>query len=468
MKTETVIAANRFGLGARPGDLISIDQDPRRWLLDQLQGPSRVASEILALPSSAAALVDVQEVREMRRDARQSAAADNEEPAADIVQQYGKTVRQYYLQQTEARYQVAAGTDYPFHERLVHFWSNHFAVSADKQPLPAIAGLFENEAIRPNIAGKFADLLLAVESHPAMILYLDNQRSIGPDSALAKRASRRRPDQKIGLNENLAREILELHTVGVDGGYTQADVTSFARIITGWSVGGGPEGRLREGTPGRFEFRETIHQPGSQVVMGQRYQQTGMEQGKAVLRDLASHPSTAQFIAGKLARHFISDNPPASAIENIARVYRETGGDLPSVHRALVESDAAWQHTHAKYKTPHDFVVSALRAFNRVPENGRLVVGALDLMGQTPYRPGSPAGWPDTAEAWGGADALYKRIEWAHSVGRLAGPQSKPDELAQSVLGPTIGNHTRDAISRAESAQQGLTLFLVSPEFQRR
>lgn len=470
MKTETVIAANRFGLGARPGELGTIERDPKSWLLEQIKGPSRLPSEIRDLPTSAAALVDVQKVREMRRDARQLSedSPDADAPAADIVEQYGKTVRQHYIQQTEARYVVAAKTDYPFHERLVHFWSNHFAVSADKQPMPAVAGLYENEAIRPNIAGKFADLLIAVETHPAMILYLDNQRSIGPGSALAKRANRRRREQEVGLNENLAREILELHTLGVDGGYSQDDVTSFARAITGWSVGGGEKGRFAEGTPGKFEFREIIHQPGNQTILGKKYQQSGMAQGVTVLRDLASHPSTAQFLAEKLVRHFVADDPPAAAVDEVANVYLRTDGDLPSVHEALVNLDVAWQDTFAKYKTPQDFVISALRAFNRVPDNGRLVVGALDLMGQTPYRPGSPAGWPDTAEAWGGADALYKRIEWANSVGRLAGRQANPIGLAEAALGPALGDHTRTAISQAESVQQGLTLFLVSPEFQRR
>jgi uncharacterized protein (DUF1800 family) len=465
LKTESVIAANRFGLGARPGELERIDNDPQALLLDQLQGPPRLPAELRDLPSSASALLDVQQVRQMRREER---LAVDDEPAPDIVRQYGATIRQHYIEQTDARFRVATGTDYPFHERLVHFWSNHFAVSADKQPIPAIAGLYENEAIRPNIGGTFADLLLAVESHPAMIVYLDNQRSIGPGSTLAQRAARRRSGRAVGLNENLAREILELHTLGVDGGYTQQDVTAFAHVITGWSVGGGDDRRLAEGTPGEFEFREVIHEPGSQTVLGRTYRQRGMDQGIAVLKDLASHPATAKFIATKLATHFISDTPPAESVQQIEKVFLDTGGDLPSVHKALVEAEAAWTATFKKYKSPRDFVISAFRAFDRVPENGRLVVGALDQMGQTPFRPGSPAGWPDTAEAWGGADALYKRVEWANAVGRLAGSRANPLAIAESVMGPTLGDHTRTAIARAESVSQGLTLFLVSPEFQRR
>ncbi len=230
MSIAAAIAANRFGLGARPGDLVQIGTQPREWLLEQLAGPAGTPSALGGLPLSSKVIVDVQDVRRAQRDAR-----NNNE---DIVKKYGRVVREHYIQQSLARYEVAAATDTPFHERLVHFWSNHFAVSADKQPMPAIAGLYENEAIRPNILGNFSDLLIAAEQHPAMILYLDNQRSIGPNSKLGKRANKRRSDQEFGLNENLAREILELHTLGVDGGYSQADVTSFAKVITGWSIGG--------------------------------------------------------------------------------------------------------------------------------------------------------------------------------------------------------------------------------------
>lgn len=464
LSTDAVIAANRFGLGAKPGDLERINRKPRSWLKDQLSGPSRLPAEIRDLPDSASALLDVQEVRDMRRQDRESAA---DEPAPDIVQEYGMVIRRHYLEQTNARFQVACDTDFPFHERLVHFWANHFAVSADKQPLTALAGLYENEAIRPNLDGKFFDLLLAVETHPAMIVYLDNQRSIGPNSPLARRANSRRREQ-VGLNENLAREILELHTLGVDGGYTQEDVTAFANVITGWSVGGGREGRFSEGTPGEFEFREMIHEPGNQTVLGKTYREDGMKQGVSVLEDLATNTSTAKFVAEKMARHFVADDPPAAAINSITEAFLDSGGDLPTVHEAVVDAAAAWQTVFAKYKTPQDYVISAFRAFGRVPDDGRFIVGALDMMGQTPFRPGSPAGWPDTADAWGGADGLYKRIEWAEAVGQYAGRRADPLAVADSVLGPALGDHTRTAISRAESAQQGLTLLLASPEFQRR
>lgn len=461
---KAVIAANRFGLGARPGELERVARGPESWLMKQLQGPSRPPAEILKLPDSAKVLVEVRDVRLERREMKKAS-----DPDADIVKAYGTLVRRHYMEQAAARYRAAAVSDTPFHERLVHFWFNHFAISADKQPMPAIAGLLENEAIRPNVNGKFADLLIAVEQHPTMIVYLDNQRSVGPNSALGKRANRRRSDQEFGLNENLAREILELHTLGVAGGYSQQDVTTFAKVITGWSIGGAnDQGRFADGDPGKFEFRENIHEPGAQTILGTRYSMSGIRQGEAVLRDLAEHPSTARFLTTKLARHFVADAPPASLVDKLTDAYLASGGDLASVYEALIAADESWLETRSKYKSPHDFVISTLRAFDHVPDNPRFIIGALDLMGQTPFRPGSPAGWPDTAQQWGGADALYKRIEWSNTVARVVGSRVNPVELGDAVLGSTFNPETRKAVSRAESLAQGVTLFLASPDFQRR
>jgi uncharacterized protein (DUF1800 family) len=454
------IAANRFGLGARPGDLQRIGQ-PENWLLDQLAGPPATPAELRDLPDTAAVLAEVGELRREQRAARRS--------GDELLRTYGRTVRRHYVAQAAARYCHAAVTSHPFHERLVHFFTNHFAVSADKQPVSAIAGLFENEAIRPHVNGSFRELLLAVERHPAMILYLDNQRSVGPNSTLGKRARRRRPNQAIGLNENLAREILELHTLGVDGGYSQEDVTSFARVLTGWSIGGsGDNGRFAEGAPGRFEFRETIHEPGTRRILGRSYPQPGIRQGEAVLRDLAAHPSTARFVSTKLARHFVADEPPGPLVDRLVRAWLESDGHLPTVCEALIRAPESWDESHRKYKSPHDFVVSTLRAFEHVPDRPQFIVGALDLLGQTPYRPGSPEGWPDTAAQWGGADALYRRVEWSNTVARAVGGRLDPAGLGDAVLGARFAAATRTAVARAESRVQGMTLFLGSPDFQRR
>jgi len=286
---------------------------------------------------------------------------------------------------------------------------------------------------------------------------------------LARRANRRNKKRNLGLNENLAREILELHTLGVDGGYTQQDVTTFAKVITGWSIGGQSDnGRFAEGDPGKFEFREIIHEPGAQTLLGKRYPQQGVDQGEAVLRDLAAHPATARFLAFKLARHFVADEPPVQLVDALAATYLETGGDLGAVYTVLVQADEPWREIQTKYKTPHDFVISTLRAFDHVPDNTRFVIRALDMMAQTPFHPGSPEGWPDTAEQWGGADGLYKRIEWCNTVARTVGSKTRPPKLGDAVLGIALDPATRRSIARAESAVQGLTLLLASPGFQRR
>lgn len=465
MRVESAIAANRFGLGARPGELKELEKDPRAVLLDQLQGPSSVHVDLARLPRSDKVLTEVLQLRKEQRELKKKAGDD---PVPKNAKKYGSTVRSHYLDQVGARFRYAVQTDYPFHERLVRFWSNHFAVSADKQPVSALAGLYENEAIRPNLNGSFYNLLLAAETHPAMILYLDNERSIGPDSMIASRGKkRRRAKRELGINENLAREILELHTLGVDGGYRQADVTAFARVLTGWSIGS-DQGRFKAGTPGAFLFRQNAHEPGSQVIMGERFQGFGFDQGVAVLRKLAQEPSTARFIATKLVRHFVDDQPPPIMVDRIAGVFLDSGGNLPEVHAALVRSKEPWQVPFAKYKTPEEFVISSYRAYNHVPERIKPVVGALEQMGQMPMRPGSPEGWPDTAAQWGGADALYKRIEWANAAARRVASRRNPLEIGEMSLGANFSERARTAIKRCESVVQGTTLLLASPDFQRR
>jgi uncharacterized protein (DUF1800 family) len=461
MTLITSIAANRFGLSARPGELRAIGTDAKGWLLEQVKRPPTDYPALANLPSSADVVKTLIAARNNRRQARASDDA-RKKPIG-----LGQQLRPIYLQQLAARYEIATQTSLPFCERLVHFWTNHFAVSADKVQVTALAATLENEVIRRNLHGSFARLLLAVESHPAMILYLDNQASIGPHSQLAIRAQRRlRNKQKLGLNENLAREILELHTLGVDGGYSQTDVTAFAAALTGWSIGGG-FGPLREGSPGTFEFRDNAHEPGAKTILGKRYAEIGIAQPRAVLADLARHPATAKHIATKLARHFIADAPPASAIDRLTHAFLRTEGDLQSVYRELLALSDAWNQQPQKFKTPHEFVISAMRMLDFTPAP-QVLFGTLQTLGQRPYMPGSPAGWADTADHWDGSDALLKRIEWADAVSQRYASKAQPLDLAQETLGQLLDEHTRVAISRAASAAQGLTLLLASPEFQRR
>jgi uncharacterized protein (DUF1800 family) len=459
------IAANRFGLGARPGELARVGADARGWLNAQLAGaaPRLQGSE---LRGSADILSQALALRRGQRDARAAGAAQNADAtAAKKVRELYKPI---YAYETSARISAALTTDRPFVERLTYFWTNHFAVSVDKAAVFGLAGSFEREAIRPHVLGNFTDLLLASTRHPAMLLYLDNQTSIGPNSPLARRAERRASERRFGINENLAREILELQTLGVAGGYTQADVTSFAQVITGWSIGGQSLGRVSGGVPGQFIFRPEMHEPGAQVVLGKRYGQDGEEQGAAVLRDLARRPAAAQFIATKLARHFIADEPPPQAIEHLARAFHEGGGDLPTVYRALIGLKECWAQALAKFKTPGEYIISSLRGLEVAENHADKASSSFALLGQRIYAPGSPAGWPDRSADWDGSSAVMKRIEWADALGQKLGAHHDAAELAPQWLGAALSATTHTSIARAASGSQALTLLLTAPEFMRR
>ena len=469
----SAIAANRFGLGARPGELAAIAGDGRDWLEAQLRAGPPVLSDP-QLRSSAQTLAQALELRQeirARRKSAEAAAAHGKagaEDAAAAAQALPQFLRPIYLSEVTARLREAVSTDRPFIERLTQFWSNHFAVSVDKQLLSGLAGSFEREAIRPHVLGTFSDLLLAVETHPAMLLYLDNHLSVGPHSQAALRLERRAQPRRLGINENLAREILELHTLGVGGGYTQADVTTFAEVITGWSVGGEGGGRFAGGEPGKFLFRPAVHEPGAKRVLGTRYADSGYRQGVAVLRDLAGHRSTAHFIAIKLARHFIADDPPPEALGRLALAFTDSGGDLPTVYRALIDSRAAWVQPLAKYKTPSDYIISGFRGLTLPVDAGQPALTPFGLLGQRVWEPGSPAGWPDRSADWDGASALMKRIEWAEALGQRLGNRRDAAALAPQLLGANLGDATRSAVAHAASAAQALTLLLAAPEFMRR
>jgi uncharacterized protein (DUF1800 family) len=459
---SSAIAANRFGLGARPGELASIGGDGRDWLLAQLKGgpPALADTSLRSSQQILASALD------LRREIQAAKKAADEGAQNGVLQKIPQLLKPIYVSEVTARMSAAVASERPFVERLTQFWANHFAVSIDKQFLAGLAGSFEREAIRPHVLGNFTDLLLAVETHPAMLLYLDNHLSVGPHSQLAERAERLQSERKIGINENLAREILELHTLGVGGGYTQTDVTTFAQVITGWSIGG-EGGRFASGEPGSFVFRPELHEPGSKVVLGRSYADEGFGQGVAVLRDLARQRSTAHFIATKLARHFVADEPPPAVVERVADVFAHSGGDLPRVYRALIESREAWAQPLAKYKTPSDYIISSFRGLAVEPQ-GHAPLLPFELLGQRTWQPGSPAGWPDRSADWDGASALIKRIQWADAVGERLGSQRDAAQLAPQLLGANLSDATRTAVSRAASAAQALTLLLAAPEFMRR
>jgi len=473
--TAAAIAANRFGLGARPGELAVIGADSTKWLLRQLKGaPPVLKGE--GLKPSAETLAKVIELRkevQAERREKKKDAGDEQDKVVTALK-LPAVYRPVYIDEVYARFSHSVSTDRPFLERLTQFWTNHFAVSVDKIAVLGIAGAMEREAIRPHVTGHFQDLLLAVEKHPAMLLYLDNPASIGPNSKAARFVGKRGNGRKVGINENLAREILELHTLGVDGGYSQADVTTFAQAISGWSIGGQDNGRrlaklgVDNGTPGEFLFREVFHEPGAKKVLGKSYGDNGVRQGETILRDLAMRRETARHISTKLARHFIADDPPKAAVDRITRAWLDSKAHLPTVYEALVESPEAWEQPLAKFKTPADYIYSSYRALGIPLREKRRALQPFESLGQRNLMPGSPAGWPDASADWDGSSALLKRIAWADVVAQRMGDSRNARDLAPQLLGATLTDDTAKAIARAESGSQALTLLMASPEFMRR
>jgi uncharacterized protein (DUF1800 family) len=424
---EAFVAVSRFGLGARAGELADAAGDPRGWLKAQLAGPAGVPARLAGLPPGRDLALELRRLQQARRKLRDDADAPRKpanggtgaaSKANDLQAAYAKRSRELYMQEATARALTQVESRQPLRERLVAFWANHFTVSILRPVVAGLAGAFEREAIRPRVTGRFHDLLLAVVRHPAMLLYLDNATSVGPASRFGRMCGR-------GLNENLARELLELHTLGVDGGYTQADVTAFARILTGWSIGG--EG---DRAPGDFMFRPYLHDPGEKVLLGGRYGPAGEAEGLQALAMLAHHPSTARHVARQFAVHFIADQPSAAAVARFERVFRDTDGDLGALARAAVDAPEAWAQPLSKVKTPNELVVATLRAtgFEGDPKG---IVASLRELGQLPFAAPSPAGWPDTAAGWIGPSAMLQRADFAPpwpsaSAGGSARPTCSP------------------------------------------
>lgn len=446
--TAAVIATTRFGLGPTPEELRHVASDPRGWLVEQLAGPDARAERLLSrrLPTegtvSSMGSAMAQRDPEVRKERLQANAALWKEEAA-------------------AHLEVAASSHKPFRERLVAHWANHFTVSVARKEVMGVAVGFERDVIRKHLDGHFADMLIASTRHPAMLGYLDNVKSMGPGSRAGTR-------QGAGLNENLAREVLELHTLGVDGGYSQADVTSFAMLLTGWSLGvkGGTRAALTQlamGTgpelTGGFGFQAMRHQPGTKRLLGRSYPE-GEEGGVKALRDLAAHPATATHVAKRLVAHFVDDVPPDPAVSIVAEAFRDSDGHLPTVHRALLDLPV-WKRPLTKVKTPRDLVLSVARGLGFASE-GEAMRDGMHLLGQTPYRAPSPKGWSDSASAWTGPEQVLGRIEWLERVAKRAGGSGR--EVAEALFGPVMSRSTR----RALADDDNLWVALCSPEFQRR
>ena len=512
-----LVALHRFGLGARggaSGDFVNAASDPRGFVKAELARPNGGLLEVPGLQSTSAlgkAVFDYQFEIQQARDAAAKAApaAGTEAPASpplpdpkvqrrnlslnsiamDITAKEAAAksaetpnaamapaetmqpnapkpppqplniIQKTFRAEALARLQRAVMADCGFVERLVAFWSNHFCISANKGGLARMwAGSFEREAIRPYVLGRFGDMLRAVEQHPAMLFFLDNQQSLGPESRAGLNRNR-------GLNENLAREIMELHTLGVGGGYSQDDVTSLARIITGWTYAG-REGQL--GTPGSFVFNANAHQPGGQRVMGKIYDAGGVAQGEAVLADIARHPSTAKFIAGKFVRHFVADDPPPALVARLADVFAKSDGDLKSLATALLDSDEAWKAPLTKVRSPYEFLVAGGRLLAQIPGDPGRYLTNLNVLGQPLWSPAGPNGFPDTNAVWAAPEGMKLRLDISAQIASRLAEGIDPRDLLELLAADAASVETRRTIERAESRQQALALLLMSPEFQRR
>ena len=457
------IAAHRFGLGERA--LQPLAGDPQGWLLQQI-GPADPARGE-GLPSTRDGLLLIAAEREKRQQAR------NPPPGMTAEQLLAGHYRESTIADARSHLLTPALTTRPFSERLQLFWVNHFTVSLLKGSTRGLVGAFERDAIRPHTAGSFEALLTASTTHPAMLRYLDNVQSAGPHSRVVARehvrAQRAGETPRVtGINENLAREILELHTLGAASGrggpssaYSQADVTAFAAVLTGWRVG-------QDGAQVDVPYDPNWHEPGTKTVFGKRYPE-GPDALRAVLRDLALHPATARFVSTKLARHFVADEPPAALVERLTATWLRTDGDMPSVYRELVRSPEAWSPAQRKLKTPEEFAISSVRLLDldaRIFDRGDGL--GIGVLGQRILAAPSPAGWSDRADDWLGPDALWKRVEWSTRTAERLGRRIDARALAAASLGPLLGESTRIQIERASDGPQALALLLMAPEFQRR
>ena len=464
-------ALNRFGLGARVGEREAL-RDPRGWLHAQLDGDPPTVT----VPESATDASIGDALRALRGLSPEDQLAR---------QQARRRLTEIAFAESRAVLSERISSTRPFAERLVAFWSNHLCVSAAAKILVLpLAGSYEREAIRPHVFGRFEDMVLASAKHPAMLAYLDAFQSIGPGSAAARLSARISGNAR-GLNENYARELMELHTIGVNGGYTQDDVRELAKILTGWTVDGlrarpGQRafGSLRRrtrwllpddseaGTPLRFAFRQALHEPGNKVVLGVTYAEGGADEGEQAIRRLCRHRATATFVATKLVRHFVRDDPPASCIEGIARVFRSSGGDLRAVSRALVDAPEAWASDARKFRTPQDWVVAILRALD-VRAGAEPIPIVLRQLRHPLWGPSAPKGFGDTLQEWGDSDSLLNRAELSRTIGRrLVASAIDPRSLLDVVDVPAEDPLQAWLSDRSIAPAERVALALAAPAFQ--
>ncbi|MBL4829317.1 MAG: DUF1800 domain-containing protein [Aliivibrio sp.] len=455
--TDHTIATQRFGFGPVTGEIDTIKNlGAALWLEQQLSSTSYTHPSITELPSTSLILQQMHQLQQQRKQTTENQAK------AKLQKKINQFQRSHYTQQVYARNQQIFSTPLSFQERIIQFWSNHFSVSADNRRIRPFVASIENEVIRTHWNGDFSTLLRQVSQHPAMLIYLDNNLSIGPDSTQGKRADK-------GLNENLAREILELHTLGVNGGYTQQDIIQLAKAITGWSV------NFKTAQHTGFIFNNKRHQPGTISLLNKDYNQAGLAQGEACLNDLAMHPSTAHHIARKLAQHFAG--PHKSDLEKkLADTFMASKGQLMPVYKVLIHHPDCWHTNPVRFRTPQQWLFSMFRSANFYPQN-KLVHQALKQLGQEPFMAGSPAGWSDNDRDYNSSSALTQRWQLANKYSKQILKKTKKTEsaaavtinnLIASLYDSDIDEHLFAALSKTDDLTNKLTLLWLSPQFQYR
>jgi len=485
---NAALAVTRFGLGGRPGEIALAARDPAGFLLAQIRpaGADQPGLPDDGLGPRMALFYQYGERLKVLRAARKAAfdaaeaARGPDAPAAPYagpVNRKGKPrlgadgerlirpkkdagvaeLHALVVADTRARLRFAATTPDAFRERWAQFWINHFTVGSRKAQNAMLSAAFEREAIRPHAFGRFADMAAAATHHPAMLMFLDQVRSVGPNSRVGAARGR-------GLNENLARETLELHTLGAGAGYTQGDVTEFAKALTGFGL----VNRVRHPErAGQFAFNAGAHEPGARVVLGRRYPEGGQEQADAVLAALAHDPRTARHLATKLARHFVADRPPPALVATLERAWLGSDGDLATVAAALVRAPEAWAPAAAKVKTSYEFLVSCYRAGGMGADGEGAAPLALERLGQEMFSPPSPKGWPDEGGAWATPTGITDRLRFAGGYAASL-PAADPAAVAETALGARTSPALATALARAANRTEALTLLFMSPEFLRR
>lgn len=453
---DSFIAINRFGLGAAPREEDLLLGDPRGWIENQINLSPALPNKLSTFGSSSDIIYSLQAARRARKNNKDRSQNNS-----------NNTFRKDVVREVLAQASLMSQTKAPFMERMVKFWSNHFTVSSVKKTIAPAIPAYEREAIRPHIFGKFSDMLKATSRHPVMLTYLDNVASMGENSRAGKRRIKRNGNEKT-INENLAREILELHTLGVNGGYSQEDIIELAKAISGWSHASVGIRQGQSAKNGSFDFKAQYHEPGTKTLLGKSYKNDGPDQGLEILDDLAKHPSTANFIATKLVRHFVADNPPPNAVEKISKVFTETNGDLAMVSKAIIQLDAVWAAPLPKVKTHYEYVISVHRAVGKKNISIRDLIQPLQELGQSPYSASSPAGWSDEAKDWIAPESLMRRIEWIRGISAKLPSNLYPMELLDSTVGPVASDELRTWVGRAPSGDAANAMILASPEFQRR